>query len=277
MASFDTLEKSVQDSAPIEVYDFVVGSTTYRWTSSEDEVVVGVNTYTPIAIARGGIVSDPSDRRQPLTVTVPGDNDLAVLFIAQAPAAKVTCTITRLQRNESPTFNTKAVIYKGVVASVAFADDGTTAEVNVQTYDGPNTASMPKFSFLGQCNNNLYDANCTVNPASFTVSGPATAMSGNTVTVTGLNAKPDGYFNGGIAIAASGTDKRLVLSHVGDVVTLLLPFAADPTGTTVDALAGCNHLVTGDCATKFDNVLNFAGFAWIPNLNPFATNPWATQ
>lgn len=277
MASFDTLERSVQDSAPIEVYDFIVGLTTYRWTSSEDSVTVGVNTYDPIAISRGSIISDPSDRRQPLAITVPGDNDLTVLFINQAPAAKVTCTVTRLQRNESPTFSTKSVIYKGVVASVSFSDDGTTAEINVQTYDGPNTATMPKFSFLGQCNNNLYDSDCTVNPASFTTTGTASASSGNTVTVPGLNAHPDGYFNGGIAVAGGGTDKRLVLSHAGNVLTLLLPFVADPTGSSVSALAGCNHLVTGDCATKFDNVLNFAGFAWIPNLNPFSTNPWATQ
>lgn len=277
MANFDTLEKSVQDSTPIEVFDFVVGGTTYRWTSSEDDLTIGANDYTATPISRGSIVVDPSDRRNTLSVIVPGDNDLAVLFLNQAPAVKIPVTITRLQRNESPTFNTKTVIYKGQVSTVRFGDDGVSAEVVCQTADSSGGSMVPKFAFLGQCNNVLYDSNCTVNPASFKTTGTASAISGNAVTVPGLNAHPDDYFRGGFAVPTGGIDFRLILSHVGNVITLLLPFVSDPTGVSVDAFAGCNHLVTGDCATKFDNVLNFAGFGFIPKLNPFSSNPWTTQ
>jgi hypothetical protein len=31
---------------------------------------------------------------------------------------------------------------------------------------------------------------------------------------------------------------------------------------------GCSHMMD-DCLVKYDNIVNFQGFPWIPNRNPF--------
>jgi uncharacterized phage protein (TIGR02218 family) len=280
MTSFDTLERSVQDSVPIEIYKVSIGTDVYTWTSCEDTITYddggGDEDYEPVAVSRGNIVIDPNDRRNAMVVTVPGDNDFVTQYLNQAPAAKATVVITRLQRNESPAFDTAVCVYRGIVASVGFPDNGLTAQIALQTEEAANDRQIPRFTFMGSCNNILFDSRCGVNPATFTVSGTVSTYSLNTVTVPGLNAKPDGYFNGGFVKLGSGVDHRLILAHTGNVLTLLLPFSSDPTGVSVDAFAGCDHTLTGDCATKFDNVLNFGGFAFVPSLNPFQSNPWTS-
>lgn len=74
-----------------------------------------------------------------------------------------------------------------------------------------------------------------------------------------------------------GDDHRLILSQSGDDVTLLLPFPETIVGSTVVLLAGCDHSIT-TCDTKFNtpedtlsNVINYGGFAFVPNKNPFET------
>ena len=49
------------------------------------------------------------------------------------------------------------------------------------------------------------------------------------------------------------------------------PFGVDVTGLNLQIFAGCNHELTGDCANKFQNAINFGGFAFVPNKNIFAT------
>jgi len=275
MSSFDTLEKSVQDSRPLEVYEITLGADVYRWTSSEEDVEVDGDTYTAVAISRTAIISDPNDRRSVLTITLPAEEAFAQRYIRQSPANKAEVVITRLQRDESPAFDTQAVIYRGRVAAVKFPDNGITAEIAVQTRDAAASRQAPRYLHAGMCGHVLYGPGCDVNPAAFTITGNCTAASGNTVTVTGLNAEADGYFTGGFCRPSANSDYRLILKHVGNVLTLLLPFAASPVGTNVDALAGCDHILTGDCAVKFDNVLKFGGFAFVPRLNPFSSNPWS--
>lgn len=274
MASFDTLEKSVQDSTPIEIYEVTIGSDVYRWTTSEDDVEVDGDTYTATAVSRGAIIADPSDRRAVLVATLPADNEFAMRYVAQAPAAKASVVISRLQRNESPTFDTVQVMYRGSVSNVRFPDNGITAELSLQTGSAMRGRNMPRYTFAGMCGHVLYGPGCDVNPTAFTISGTCSAASGNTITIPGLNAEADGFFDGGFVRTQSTAEPRLILKHVGNVLTLLLPFGTTAVGVAFDALAGCDHVLTSDCALVFDNVLKFGGWAFIPQLNPFSSNPW---
>ena len=86
----------------------------------------------------------------------------------------------------------------------------------------------------------------------------------------GANGEADGFYDGGFVFFSSINDYRLILSHVGNDLTLLLPFPSDAAGETVRIFAGCDHTIA-TCKTKFDNVLNYGGFAFVPILNPFLT------
>lgn len=273
MTSFDTLESSRQDSRPLEIYEFSLGSDTYRYTSRASNVVVGANTYTPQAISRSSIEQGSDQKSRNVVITLPGDNVFARRYINVVPGLKATLSIIRLQRDESPTFATQALVFKGQVQSVAFPQDGHNAEIAVRSIESAKNQNIPRFTYMGMCNHFLYDSGCKVDPSSFTHIGTVSSGGATTsVTVVGANGQPDGYWTGGFATATVGEqDFRFILNHVGNVITLLLPFAADVTGLSLQLFAGCDHILTGHCATKFDNVLEFGGFAFVPNKNIFAT------
>jgi uncharacterized phage protein (TIGR02218 family) len=271
MSSFDTLEKSVQDSRPIEVYTIQLGGQAFRYTSAEDVITVGLNEYEPISIQRSAIGQGVEERRRIVTITLPADNVFARKYINVVPGQKATVDVVRLQRDESPTFNTQVLIFRGQVLSVRFPDDGLVAEIATRTIEASASQSIPRFTAMASCNHVLFGPGCNVDPATFSNTGTVTVVSGNQITVPGLNVRPDQYFRGGTCTPTSETDPRLVIDHVGNVLTLLLPFSSSILGGTVEVRAGCDHKFDGDCATKFDNVIEFGGRPYVPTKNPFDT------
>ena len=269
MTSFDAFETSQESSRPLEVYEFAIGGTTYRYTSAEDEITLGGNTYSPKAIARDAITQSSEDRTRSLGITLPGNDAFAAQYKEIAPGSKATVSIIRLQRDESPTFDTQVLAYKGEVKSVSFPNDGYVALVNCQGIESAFNQVLPRFTYSGQCNHVLYDPGCGVDPSSFDLIGTVSAVSGSVITLPGANAQADGYWTAGYATPVGSDDFRLILAHTGNDLTLLLPFATDVSGQQVQIFAGCDHVLTGDCANKFDNVLEFGGFAFVPTRNPF--------
>lgn len=270
MTSFNTLETSVESSRPIELYEFQIGANVYRFTSAEDALTVGSDDYEPEAIARNHVEQGSDAATRTLTITVPASNPFAEQFINVVPGERASVNVYRYQRDEVPPFNTTVLLFKGVVQSVRFPNDGHSAEIAVRSIESALNRNVPRFTYMGMCNHILYDANCGANPSSFNFIGIVSAVSGNDVTVTGAGAS--GFdFEGGYARPTGANDFRMVLAQAGDVLTLLLPFADSIIGGNLQIFAGCDHLITGDCALVFDKVNNFGGFGFVPNRNVFQT------
>lgn len=272
MTSFATLESSRQASRPLEIYEFTLGADVYRYTSSDADVTVAGDTYQALAISRNEVEQGSDSQARNLVVTMPGNNQLAARYRNVVPGLRAVVNVWRLQRDEVPTFNTRILMYKGQIMSVRYPQDGYTAEVVVRSIEQALNRNVPRFTFMGMCNHILYDDNCGVLSADYDVIGTVSAASGNTITLPGANAQPDQYYRGGYCRPVSGEqDFRLILSHVGNTLTLLLPFANNPVGAQVQAFAGCNHIITGDCALKFNNPGRFGGFPYVPSKNIFQT------
>lgn len=268
MADFDTLESSVESSRPIEVYDFSLGGDSFLYTSAEDEVTVGTNTYAPEAISRGAISQGDDDRDQVLEIEMPAQNTFARKYIDIVPGQRASLSIIRVQRDEPAPF-TQALIYKGFVQSVSFPDDGLRAVVGIRSLEASLSRLIPRFTYLGLCNNYLYDAGCGVNPDTFKFNSTVTDLDENTITVTGASGFANGYFNAGYVKPVGVSDFRSILDHTGDVLTLLLPFGESIVGLDVDVFPGCDHAIDGHCDTRYSNVGRFGGFAWVPETNIF--------
>jgi len=270
MSSFDTLESSLEDSRPLEIYSFAVGLSTYRYTSAQDTLSVGANDFVPEAISRGSIAQGADERNRNLIITMPAINAFASQFIDIPPGSLATISIIRLQRNESPTFNTQALVYKGRIQSVRFPDNGISAEITCRSLEAAASQNIPRYTYMSSCNHVLYDDLCGVNSGLFTHSGVASSVVDNQMVVAGLSASGLDVV-GGYATPTSANDFRLILSQSGDTIEMLLPFGTDPTAATVQVFAGCDHLLTGDCAVTFDNVAEFGGFPFVPSKNIFAS------
>lgn len=267
--TFDSLAKSDENSRPIELYEFAISSTPFRYHNVDDAVIVADGEdYFPEAISRSGISVRSEDRTSELVVTLPADNVFAVQYIDIVPGQRATLTLRRFQRDEGT--GDTILIYKGLVESVSFDRNREVANISIRSLETATSRQLPRFTYQGLCNNILYDGGCKVVETLFRFDGTVSAVVGSTLTVPGLTAEVDGYYDGGFIFFPSINDYRLILSHVGDDITILLPFPTDAVSATVQVFAGCDHTLPV-CKTKFDNVINYMGFAFVPSKNPFET------
>lgn len=266
--SYDAYETSAEGGSPVEAYAFEVGSTTYRYTSSESAVTIASLQYEPIAIRRERVSIDGRLGGANMAVTIPSDDALALLFQDAIPGSRVFCTIYRYHRDDTPTPEV-LIYFQGYVRSVSFDTNAWECSLTVAPDVAGMSKSMPRHGYQSQCNHVLYQADCGVSEASYKVSAAAvTATDGYVVTVPAAALEADGYYTGGfVATTGSGTDYRMIIKHAGDELTLLLPFPEAQ--TELDLYAGCAHTLA-TCVAKFSNGVNFGGCAFVPTRNPFA-------
>jgi len=267
--TYDAYEASIESSQPVEIYKIILGPNSYRYTSAEDNVVIDGNTYEAIAISRNKIGRGQEERSNVLEITVPGNNEVAVQYISNVPGQRGRITVERYQRLDGATPEV-IKIFEGILASVTFENDAKVAKLAVTPISTATSREIPRFVYSAQCNHVLYDAGCKISKeqVAYKFSGTVTVVSGNTITVPGLSGFSAGWFTAGYVEALSGLDSRLITNHSGDVIELLLPFPFNAVGKNVDVYAGCGHSIA-ICKSKFDNVVNFGGFAFVPVKNPF--------
>jgi len=270
MTDFNTYESGQEISRPFELYTFTIGSAVYRYTSAEDSITESADTFTPVNIRRSKLRGGgPDSRTEALVLSLPGSNTIVKRYISSVPGVKADVVIERMQRDD--TSEEVIRIFEGRITSVAFEDNGRRAKVEVKPRVSAQSRPVPRFTYQGLCNHVLYDGACgadDTDPTYRLSSATVTAESGNTITVSGASAYTDGWFTGGYV--ESGDDYRLVIDHVGDLLTLHLPFATSVDGIAVNVFAGCSHNIA-TCKSKFNNVVNFGGFAFVPTKNIFET------
>lgn len=262
-------ETSIESGAPIELYEFAVAGDLFFFTTGEDEINVAGMDYEPVAIQRSEISVGPEERTQIITVEMPAENSFAKKYVNIVPGTAASLTIKRIHRFDGA--NETAVMFKGIVRSVAYSQQGKKAKVAVLPLTAGLSRQMPRFLYSGLCNHVLYDERCKVVEDDFKFTANISAVNGNDITVPGVGASVATPATGGF-VRVGNIDHRLVLSQSGDVLTLLLPFdtvVAD-VGTQVDVFAGCDRTLP-TCKSQFDNVVNFGGFAFVPLRNIFTT------
>lgn len=267
--SFDSNEISLQSGSPIELFEFAVGNERFYLTSSEEEVVVGIVTYTPTQVSRSQISIGPDERTAVINITVPSAHPFVQKYILLVPGSRATLTIFRLHRYDGATPEIK-LAFKGLVRSVSFTREAQESTIGVMPLTGALGRVFPRFTYQGICNHVLFDERCKVDPAGFTYNGLNSATTGDVYTIDGLISKGAGWAIAGILINPDSTDFRLIVAQTGDQVTVIAPFPTTLVGSTLAVLAGCDHTLP-TCKTKFNNVINYGGFMFVPPKNPFAT------
>jgi len=130
---------------------------------------------------------------------------------------------------------------------------------------------LPRFLLQHQCGNAVYDANCTMSRATFTLTGAASGVPTTTTvptTTAALTAKASGYFNLGVLRFTQGPNNglaRAVQNWDGTTFTLALPFPSAPlAGNTFTVYPGCDRS-KGRCLTVFNNLAHYRGFPHMPS------------
>lgn len=268
--SYDGRETSVSSGQPYELYWFATAADTWRYTSGDVARTYLGATYTPDYLQRTGTSQTSEVRGGHVTVTVPRDHPIAQLFIAFIPSTPLTLVIYRGHDGEADT--EMKVAFTGRVLLGRFTTEDT-CELDCAPDTEVLQRSIASRLFQRPCNRMLYDAGCGINRAVWKVSGAVRAVSadGLTVTLDAAAAKPDGWLATGYL--ERGTDRRMIVTHAGAVLTLINPLIGLAAGDPVIAYAGCDRSYGGSqgCVAKFANGPRFLGWEWIPTKNPFSS------
>ena len=188
-------------------------------------------------------------------------------FLGGVPDQITTLTVYRGHRVDSDF----RVYWKGRITGVSADNDEITFETESVFASLKRSGVYARYQRT--CRHALYDGGCKVDKSLFETSVDVSSVSGTLVSVSGfdLNSLGTGYFAGGMLVY-NGVYRHIV-SHEGSTLILIRDFRllADAGPVTVSLHPGCDH-TRPTCLAKFNNVLNFGGFPWMPSKNPFGND-----
>lgn len=265
--SYAGYEESVDQGSPFELYAFEYGTQKYLYTSNEIEVIHNTEVYAPLSIARSKITMSTERGKNDITVTVPRTAPVALLFVAAPPTEVLTLTVFRIHRPDG----NSVIAWKGRVVNCKWMPDQT-ADLLCESFFTSLARMGLRRGFGKQCDHALFDPQCALIKSNYEFLSTADAVTNLTITVAGADAQADGYFEGGIAewlnAETNVIERRMITSHVGEVVTVTHHILDLVPTQAVSLYPGCPHNMAV-CKSRFNNLDNYGGFPFVPDVNPF--------
>lgn len=268
--AYDVVEVSRQDGAPIYLYEFRLYDKYWRYCSADVAVSAGGHLWSQMEVADDGVKQTGEAQVDALTITLPTSNPIVGLFAATPPSGSVLVTIRRMHYGADGL----VVCYVGEVSSVNIASPQT-ASVTCATISASLARTGLRESWSRGCPHALYDSQCRVNKNNVKVKATIATVGTGALTVTGIDAYPDGWFDGGYmewADAVRGYERRGIESQTGSALVLFGTADGIGSGAQVFLYPGCPR-TTAACKAKFNNLDNYGGCPGLPNRSPFDGNP----
>lgn len=237
----------------------------WRFTSGNQTITYLTKSYTPTAISRSNIDSRKELVRANLDIKVSLTNPAALRWMSDNGENIVSVTV--FERTRSGVFN---VIWKGRLVSIIPGMEDITLKFE-SIFTSLRRPGL-RARYQRSCRHALYGRGCRLNPETFADTVSLTARSGNVVTIPLAASKPSGYYTGGMLRSPDGV-LSYVIDHAGQLITLqrisfsLISAITAGFPVTVKLYPGCD-LSRATCDSKFNNILNYGGFDFIPQKNP---------
>lgn len=271
--TYEEHEFSYYNGRPIELYKFVGTYQTYLYTSKEIDHIQTVPpdgdfTYNAIPIRRGAMkVGTQDDDKIDLGIQLPSTSQLALDYGFQVTPPDLELIVYRIHRDSDELI----VYWRGTVTNVTINGDIATLQtpsILASALDG----SCPSAWYQTPCNFRLFDPQtCQVSREDNSVVTLAMTVEGLDIWIDDVGGFPDDFFKGGEILSTESGERRMILSHVGQHLTITFPFAELVVGAPIEVTAGCDHAWGGDCLTKFNNQLRHGGYNFVPPDNPFVS------
>jgi uncharacterized phage protein (TIGR02218 family) len=260
--SYDFTEKSRSDSQPIDCYLFELGDDSWFYTSAEETLSVTgyAQPFAPATIIAERSEHGAEDQAGGIVLTVPRTFPCIADFVAYAPSSRLWVTLIQAHRDALAEVKTP---FRGPVVGVEWAD--SSAKLTCQPITVDLGRMIPRISYARQCNWPLYSSGCGVYKATYAQAAEVITVSGVVLSAAEFATHEDGYFNAGF-VEWSG-QRRFVVGHVDQVITLMSPFSGLEPGLTVTAYPGCD-LTETMCLQRFNNLWRHFGVARVPDRNP---------
>jgi len=252
---------------PVELYHIwkLNEDVHYRYTSGDVAVVYNGNFYTIATVERDSVQYDTKLEGSSLTIRAARITTPVIEYLAINPLDLYWIEVLKLFRDQVPL--EASVIFLGQIRAVRF--QGVAAEVECAGFEVYLNRAIPRYRYSPSCNHVLYDSKCGLDKNLYKTVATLTDVSSDKLELTSANfaTQTDDYFTYGYV--EFGNAKRMVVYHISNVVKLNYYIPNLVAGNTINIYAGCD-LSIEMCRNKFNNVVNFLGFPWIPVNNPAA-------
>lgn len=271
--TYAAIDTSTDAGAPYELFEFTEGARSWRYTTSPHSDNWGGHEWSPRPIAREAIVRDSGSIGDPITITLPDNDPLALELLAGLTMHQVAVRIRQLHRGDTEA----RILFTGLVAGVSFR--GASASISCGSrFTLVSKRRVAPTTFQAGCNLSWGSARCGVNAEVFRVNTVASASDqvGRTLTLPGLIGYPAGHFNGGKI--ALGTTRRFIEKHTaGGVLTLAYPLGGlTSTPEPIGVYPNCQK-TEADCAGRYGNLVNYLGWSRLPSVNPYNRSAYYLQ
>ena len=263
-AAYEAKEEATQRK-PAELYHVwkLSEDIHYRYTSGDIAVTYNGDAYTPATIERDEIQYDASLDNSSLTIKAARITTPFIEYLAVNPLDLYWIEVLKLFRDQAPL--EASVAFVGQIKTISFK--GITAQINCVGFETYLQRNVPRFRYSPGCNWTLFDSKCTIDKTLYSTNAVLTDLSvdGLTLTSATFALEEDGYYTYGYA--EFGDARRMITSHIADVVKLNYKIPDLVNGDTVTVYAGCDGDIK-TCFSKFNNVVNHGGHSYIPVDNP---------
>lgn len=255
--TFNTFETSQSEALPAELYVFESDGLSYRYTSHDADIahpILGI--FTAQTLRRNNINQGSEANKNSLSIVAQPNLGLFNHYQSIPLIGLMSLTIFKCHLTD---FDTVA-LWRGSVLGVELNDGDATIKCE------PLSVSLNRIGlhrlYSKTCAHTLYDSFCQV---------PKTAINATVMAINGIDivlnvSLPSGHYAGGMVEKADGSSKLMIVNNADNVISLI--YVADiVAGDDVKVYQGCDKQLN-TCANRFNNVLNFGGFPWLPSKNP---------
>lgn len=273
------LATGVFSKADLWAFEFAVPTLpTLYITSFDVPLTVGGNTYlTDLLISRGSVDQRAGVEAQSLDLEISQHTDGAPVMVAGLPFLQAvrlgyfdSCRVTYSKLFMATPGDVSAGAVPWFQGRVSDVDGGQSkVQVTVESDLALLNIAMPRNVIQAGCTHRVFDAGCTLNPATWRVAGAVTAVASDRTYVDSGLTQADDYFALGVLTFTSGALNgvgRTVKSSTNSSgrVTFMQPLPVAPAvGDTFTVLPGCDKK-QATCSGKFSNLAHFRGYPYVP-------------
>lgn len=268
--SFDQIERSNYDGKPILLYEFVYGSTVWRYSGGQKDLNFNGVLYEAIPVSHEGYSMSGNPTSDEITINISMRAGITDLFNGTPPSHSIQISIRTLHFGDTEA----PVVWSGIIKSMRRAST-VEAKFNCNSLLSTLSRNGLRLSWQRGCPHALYDNLCRVNPNDYGTAVQVNALIGDHVEAAGAAGLPNGYLSGGYLTFTTehgSTETRAIEEHWQHRIRLLGVADGMTVGQWIIVYPGCDR-TSGTCIGKFDNLSNYGGFPHLPNKSPFDGDP----
>ena len=271
MTDFEVAHESEEDSTPVYLYEFIVGSARFRHTSGARTYSVGGFDYVPYAgIVHTAVHNSGEDAKNNCVVTVGYDHELASWLRQFIPTQTITLIIKSYEVGKTTTyFEFQGAYMKYVAKYPQFKMTFFPLDYTL------NQGALQK-SYALNCQHSQYDALCGLFPAMFLTSGVISSytQADNIISMSPLNlddVAPNYYVGGYVELDGQyGKERAWIVGQTTFTLEVDRRMQSLAAGAAIDIIPSCkgSFLSCSDPAL-FNNKTRYLGAPHADKVNPF--------